>query len=173
MPNPCDQAEGLRRILMPVKPNAICNLSVNLKQGKGQLLHSLIQDMHKQQIHFIDTSIGGHQELPLALLNYHHFIMKLTHTPESIKQTFGIIKLFSNSTENRVFGMIVSAQNEAAAQTIYRNLKQASKRFTHIQLELIGFSTLDNNWVSPMLKSMVPAQMKKTIFTTPFGAATN
>jgi MinD-like ATPase involved in chromosome partitioning or flagellar assembly len=129
--------------------------------------------MQEKQIHFIDASIGGNQELPLALLNYHDFIMKLTNTPESIRQTFGIIKLLSKSAENRVFGMIVSAQNEIAAQTIYRNLKQASKRFSHIQLELIGFSTLNNNWVSPIFLSIVPAQIKKTIFITPFGVATN
>ncbi|MBU3621881.1 hypothetical protein [Polynucleobacter sp. CS-Odin-A6] len=129
--------------------------------------------MEKQQIYFIDASIEGHHELPLALLNYDHFIMKLTNNPISIKQTFGIIKLLSKSAENRVFGMIVSAQNEIAAQTIYRNLKQASKGFSHIHLELIGFSTLSNNWVSPILLNMMPAQIKKTTFTTPFGVATN
>jgi MinD-like ATPase involved in chromosome partitioning or flagellar assembly len=99
--------------------------------------------------------------------------MKLTNTPESIRETFGIIKLLSKSAENRVFGMIVSAQNEIAAQTIYRNLKQASKRFSHIHLELIGFSTLNNNWVSPILLNMMPAHIKKTTFTTPFGVTTN
>lgn len=173
MLNSRDQAEGLRRILMSAKLSAINDLGLDLQQGKGQFLHTLIEDMERRHVEFIDTSIGNAQELPLALLNCHDFVLKLSYRPESIKQAFGIIKLLSKSAEKRVFGIIISAQDQSTAHTIFRNIKQASKGFPHIRLEMIGFSTLSSNWVNPVLPIALTTHTNETFFTTPYGVATN
>ncbi|QWD17254.1 MinD/ParA family protein [Polynucleobacter paneuropaeus] len=173
MLNPRDQAEGLRRILMPTKACPIKALSTKLAQGKGQLLQDLTMDIGGRNIHFIDMSLDRAQELPLELLNQHEIVLKLAQSSESIKRAFGIIKLLAKSPENRVFGIIVSAQNAETAKTVFRNLKHASRTFSQIQLEIIGFSTLSNNWVSPVVFDSYPA-MTQTItrdplFTPQFG----
>jgi MinD-like ATPase involved in chromosome partitioning or flagellar assembly len=172
MLNPRDQAEGLRRILMPTKACPIKTLSAKLAQGKGHLLQELVKDIHGRNIHFIDTSLDQSQDLPLALLNQHEIVLKLAQSSESIKRAFGIIKLLAKSPENRVFGIIVSAQNAETANTVFRNLKNASRHFSQIQLELIGFSTLSNNWVSPVTMNnpiSSPITTRNPIFTPQFG----
>ena len=172
MLNPRDQAEGLRRILMPSKDCPIKNLSTELAQGKGHLLQDLVKDIHRHNIHFIDISLDQSQDLPLALLNQHEIVLKLAQSSESIKRAFGIIKLLAKSPENRVFGIIVSAQNAETANTVFRNLKSASRHFSQIQLELIGFSTLSNNWVSPVMMDSpisLPITTRNPIFTPQFG----
>jgi hypothetical protein len=168
MLKPQDQAEGLRRILMPEKPSAMTIVEFNLQQSKGQFLQNLIPEFKNLGIKFVDTSLAGHQEHSLALLNHPEIALKLKHSANSIKQAFHIIKLLSKSSENRVFGMIVCAQDQITAQTVFRNIKQASKQFLHIQLELIGFSTLDSNWVSPVTFNSVPTQKNDTKTTTLF-----
>lgn len=168
MLNPRDQAEGLRRILKPHQQSAINVLELELRQSKGQFLQNLLVDLKSLEVEFLDTSVGAHQEYPLALLNHHEFVLKLKHSSDSIKQAFNIIKLLSKSSENRVFGLIVSAQDQATAQTVFRNIKQASKQFLQIHLELIGFSTLESNWVCPVLLNSAPIQSKDTNLTTQF-----
>lgn len=173
MLNPRDQAEGLRRILMPTKICPIKAISAQLAQGKGQLLQDLTKDIGKRDIRFIDMSLDHAQELPLALLNQHEIVLKLAQSQESIKRAFGIIKLLGKSPESRVFGIIISAQNAETAKTVFRNLKHASRTFSQIQIELIGFSTLNNNWVSPVIIDSSPALTKMItkdpIFTPQFG----
>lgn len=175
MLNPRDQAEGLRRILMPTKACAIKSLSASLARGKGYLLPDLVKEIDRSNIHFIDMSLDHAQELPLALLNQHQIVLKLAQSSESIKRAFGIIKLLAKSPENRVFGIIVSAQNPDTAKTVFRNLKHASRTFSQIQLELIGFSTLGNNWVSSVFidSSLALTKMitRDPIFTPQFGIA--
>lgn len=175
MLKPQDQAEGLRRILMPTKSCAVSDLGAWLTQGKGQLLRDLVDEIQDRKIHFIDLSLEQTQDLPLALLNQYEIVLKLTQTSESIKRAFGIIKLLGKSPENRVFGIIVSAQNEEVAKTVFRNLKQVSRSLSQIQLELIGFSTLSNNWVSPAVMATPPALtqifVKDPIYTSQFAIA--
>jgi MinD-like ATPase involved in chromosome partitioning or flagellar assembly len=153
MLNPRDQAEGLRRILMPSKACPIKTLSAKLAQGKGHLLQDLVDEIQDRKIHFIDISPEQAQELPLVLLNQYEIVLKLAQSSESIKRAFGIIKLLGKSPENRVFGIIVSAQNAEAARTVFRNLKHASRSFSQIHLELIGFSTLSSTWICPVIDS--------------------
>jgi MinD-like ATPase involved in chromosome partitioning or flagellar assembly len=174
MLNPRDQAEGLRRILMPTKACPIKTLSAKLAQGKGHLLQELVKDIHGRNIHFIDMSLDQPQDLPLALLNQHEIVLKLAQSSGSIKRAFGIIKLLAKSPENRVFGIIVSAQNGETANTVFRNLRHASRHFSQIQLEIIGFSTLSNNWVCPVvIASPTSSQIitRNPIFTPQFGIA--
>jgi MinD-like ATPase involved in chromosome partitioning or flagellar assembly len=175
MLKPQDQAEGLRRIMMPAKSCAIADLGAWLTQGKGQLLRDLADEIQDRKIHFIDLSLEQTQDLPLALLNQHEIVLKLTQTSESIKKAFGIIKLLGKSPENRVFGIIVSSQNDEAAKTLFRNLKQVSRSLSQIQLELIGFSTLSDNWVSPAVMATPPASprifVKDPIYTSQFAIA--
>jgi hypothetical protein len=175
MLNPRDQAEGLRRILMPTKACAIKSLGARLAQGKGYLLPDLVKEIDSSNIHFIDMSLDQAQELPLALLNQHQIVLKLAQSSESIKRAFGIIKLLAKSPENRVFGIIVSAQNPETAKTVFRNLKHASRAFSQIQLEIMGFSTLSNSWVSPVVMDSSPVVTRMItrdpIFTTQFGIA--
>ncbi|MBU3603363.1 hypothetical protein [Polynucleobacter sp. AP-Kaivos-20-H2] len=157
---------------MPAKVSPIKTLSTGLAQGKGHLLQDLVKDIHRHNIHFIDTSLDQSQDLPLALLNQHEIVLKLAQSSESIKRAFGIIKLLAKSPENRVFGIIVSAQNAETANTVFRNLKNASRHFSQIQLELIGFSTLSNNWVSPVTMNnpiSSPITTRNPIFTPQFG----
>ncbi|QWD10186.1 MinD/ParA family protein [Polynucleobacter paneuropaeus] len=175
MLNPRDQAEGLRRILMPAKACPIKTLSARLAQGKGHLLQDLVKDIHGRNIHFIDMSLDQVQELPLALLNEHEVVIKLAQSSGSIKQAFGIIKLLAKSPENRTFGIIVSAQNAETAKTVFRNIKHASRPFSQIRLEFIGFSTLSTNWVSPVIMDPPLASTqtiaRDPIFTPQFGIA--
>jgi len=175
MLNPRDQAEGLRRILMPTKACPIKTLSTRLSQGKGYFLQDLLKDIQGRNIHFIDMSLDEAQELPLALLNEHQVVIKLAQSSDSIKQAFGIIKLLAKSPENRIFGIIVSAQNAETANTVFRNIKHASRAFSQIRLEFIGFSTLNTNWVSPVIMDPSPAPTKMItrdpIFTPQFGIA--
>jgi MinD-like ATPase involved in chromosome partitioning or flagellar assembly len=108
-------------------------------------------------------------------LNQHEIVLKLAQSSESIKRAFGIIKLLAKSPENRVFGIIVSAQNPETAKTVFRNLKHASRAFSQIQLEIMGFSTLSNSWVSPVVMDSSPVVTRMItrdpIFTTQFGIA--
>jgi MinD-like ATPase involved in chromosome partitioning or flagellar assembly len=175
MLNPCDQAEGLRRILMPTRASAIKSFSASLARGKGYLLPDLVKEIDKSNIHFIDMSLDHTQELSLALLNQHEIVLKLAQSSESIKRAFGIIKLLAKSPENRIFGIIVSAQNAETAKTVFRNMKHASRDFSQIQLEFIGFSTLSTNWVSPAIMDPSPASptmiTREPIFTPQFGIA--
>jgi len=175
MLNPRDQAEGLRRILMPTKACPIKTLNTRLAQGKGYFLQDLLKDIQGRNIHFIDMSLDEAQELPLALLNEHQVVIKLAQSSDSIKQAFGIIKLLAKSPENRIFGIIVSAQNAETANTVFRNIKHASRAFSQIRLEFIGFSTLNTNWVSPVIMdpSLAPTKMttRDPIFTPQFGIA--
>ena len=175
MLNPLDQAEGLRRILMPTKACPIKTLSTKLAQGKGDFLQDLVKDIHGSNIHFIDMSLDQTQELPLALLNEHQVVIKLAQSSDSIKQAFGIIKLLAKSPENRIFGIIVSAHNAETAKTVFRNMKHASRAFSQIRLEFIGFSTLSTNWVSPVIMDPSPATptmiTREPIFTPQFGIA--
>jgi MinD-like ATPase involved in chromosome partitioning or flagellar assembly len=175
MLNQRDQAEGLRRILMPAKACPIKTLSIRLAKGKGYFLQDLVKDIHGCNIHFIDISLDQAQELPLALLNEYQVVIKLAQSSDSIKQAFGIIKLLAKSPENRIFGIIVSAQNAETAKTVFRNIKHASRAFLQIRLEFIGFSTLNTNWVSPVIMdhSLAPTMMitRDPIFTPQFGIA--
>jgi MinD-like ATPase involved in chromosome partitioning or flagellar assembly len=119
-------------------------------------------------------SLDQTQDLPLALLNQHEIVLKLVQSSDSIKRAFGVIKLLAKSPENRVFGIIVSAQNAETANTVFRNLKHASRHFSQIQLEIIGFSTLSNNWVSPVViasPTSSPIITRNPIFTSQFGIA--
>lgn len=175
MHNPQDQAEGLRRILIPAKACAVSDLGAWLAKGKGQVLRDLVQEIQARRIRFIDVGLEQTEDLPLALLNQHEIVLKLTQTSESIKRAFGIIKLLGKSPENRVFGIIVSAQNAEAASTVFRNLKYVSRSLSQIQVELIGFSTLSNDWVSPVV-SATPLDsplifVKDPIFTPQFAIA--
>jgi MinD-like ATPase involved in chromosome partitioning or flagellar assembly len=175
MLNPRDQAEGLRRILMPAKTCPIRALGARLAQGKGYFLQDLVKDIHRYNIHFIDMNSDKAQELPLALLNKQEVVIKLAQSSDSIKQAFGIIKLLAKSPENRIFGIIVCAQNAETAKTVFGNIKHASRAFTQIRLEFIGFSTLNTNWVSPVImdSALAPTKMitRDPIFTPQFGIA--
>jgi MinD-like ATPase involved in chromosome partitioning or flagellar assembly len=175
MLNPLDQAEGLRRILMPTKACPINNLHSGLAQGKGRLLPDLVKDIRERNIYFIDMSLEYVQELPLALLNQHEIVLKFAQNSESIKRAFGIIKLLGKSPENRVFGIIVSAQNLESAKIVFRNLEHVSRTFSQIRLELMGFSTLGNNWVSPVATdsahTATPLMTRDPIFTAQFSMA--
>jgi len=175
MLNPRDQAEGLRRILMPTKACAIKSLGTRLAQGKGYLLPDLVKEIDRNNIHFIDMSLEHVQELPLALLNQHEIVIKFTQNSESIKRAFGIIKLLGKSPENRVFGIIVSTQNLESAKIVFRNLVHVSRAFSQIRLELMGFSTLGNNWVSPVATELAhtskPMMTRDPILTAQFSMA--
>jgi flagellar biosynthesis protein FlhG len=90
------------------------------------------------EIILVDAALNSNDVLPLQALNEGEIIIKLTRHPESIKESYGLIKKIYNQLGSRSFGIIVDNASDVQAQAIFGNISDVARRFMRIELEYFG-----------------------------------
>ena len=73
--------------------------------------------------------------------------MYINQSSNSIKEAFGIIKNLAKTTVRHEIGLLISTQNHALAQTIYRNLVEATSSFKEISMVNLGYLGVGNTYI--------------------------
>jgi flagellar biosynthesis protein FlhG len=90
------------------------------------------------EIILVDAALNSNDVLPLKALNEGEIIIKLTRHPESIKESYSLIKKIYNQLGSRPFGIIVDNASDIQAQAIFGNISVVARRFMQIELEYFG-----------------------------------
>ena len=90
------------------------------------------------EIVLVDAALNSDDVLPLQALNEGEIIIKLTRRPESIKESYALIKKIYNQLGSRPFGIIVDNASDIQAQAIFGNISDVARRFMQIELEYFG-----------------------------------
>jgi flagellar biosynthesis protein FlhG len=90
------------------------------------------------EIILVDAALNTDDVLPIQALNEGEIIIKLSRHPESIKESYTLIKKIYNQLGSRSFGIIVDNASEVQARSIFSNISDVAKRFMQIELEYFG-----------------------------------
>ena len=103
-----------------------------------QLNKIFIGITQQYEIVLVDAALNSDDVLPLQALNEGEIIIKLTRRPESIKESYALIKKIYNQLGSRPFGIIVDNASDIQAQAIFGNISDVARRFMRIELEYFG-----------------------------------
>lgn len=103
-----------------------------------QLNHIFCKLAQEYEIVLVDAGLNSDDLLPLQAFNEGEIIIKLNRHPQSIKDSYALIKKIYNQLGSRSFGIIVDNATDAQARTIYSNIADAARRFMQIELEYFG-----------------------------------
>jgi flagellar biosynthesis protein FlhG len=90
------------------------------------------------EIILVDAALNTDDVLPILALNEGEIIIKLTRHPQSIKESYALIKRVYNQLGSRSFGIIVDNASDIQAQAIFSNISDVAMRFMRIELEYFG-----------------------------------
>ena len=96
-------------------------------------------------VHLLDSSSKG---APLDILNASRIVLHINQSSESIKAAYGIIKLLSQSSDERELGFLIQASSATKSQTIFHNIKMAANAFHHIHPTYLGCLVSGNTYIS-------------------------
>jgi flagellar biosynthesis protein FlhG len=103
-----------------------------------QLNVIFIELVQQYEIVLVDAALNSSHLLPLKTLNEGEIIINLTRHPESIKESYALIKKIYNQLGRRAFGIIVDNASEPQGRAIFGNISDVARRFMQIELEYFG-----------------------------------
>lgn len=114
-------------------------LNTPLDSILSEQLNKIFVGLSQQyEIVLVDAALNSNDVLPLQALNEGEIIIKLTRHPESIKESYALIKKIYNQLGSRPFGIIVDNASDIQAQSIFGNISDVARRFMQIELEYFG-----------------------------------
>jgi len=148
-----DQATGLRRLMGydgDVGSTHSPNLETLLNPIDGIGFAELMKRLNKYEIPFLDLTYAPIKKAPLDIVSEDKIVLYINQSSSSIKEAFGIIKHLDKTTINHEIGLLISTQNHALAETIYRNLADAASNFNEITLVKLGYLGIGNTYIETL-----------------------
>ena len=145
-----DQAYGLRCLMRGdseanSEPNPNLESLLNPIDGIG--FAELMKRLDAHRIPFLDLTHTPIKKAPLDIISEDKIVMYINQSSNSIKEAFGIIKNLAKTTARHEIGLLISTQNHALAQTIYRNLVEATSSFKEISMVNLGYLGVGNTYI--------------------------
>ena len=148
-----DQASGLRR-LMGCENEASSvpgpNLETLLNPIDGIGFTEFMKRLNSNRIPFLDLTHTTINKAPLDIVSEDKIVMYINQSANSVKESYGIIKHLAKTTINHEIGLLISTQNHALAETIYRNLTDAASNFNEITLVKLGYLGIGNTYIETL-----------------------
>jgi len=114
-------------------------LSTPLDGILSEQLNRIFMGIAQQyEIVLVDAALNSDDVLPLQALNEGEIIIKFTRHPDSIKESYSLIKKIYNQLGSRSFGIIVDNASDVQARSIFGNISDVARRFMQIELEYFG-----------------------------------
>jgi len=146
-----DQASGLRSLMcfgQPTTSMTSTSLKDLLSKVDGLSIASFEKALEKLKTPIVNLLDSNSKMVSLDILNASKIVLHINQSPESIKAAYGVVKLISQSQEDRELGFLVQAVSETKAQTIFHNIKMAANAFHHIRPTYLGCLISGNTYIS-------------------------
>ena len=144
-----DQASGLRHLmcLQTVDNRISKSLMELLSDLDGLGIDSLQRKLNELKVPVIKLLDNYTHKAPLDLLNFNKIVLYMNETSESIKAAYVVVKLLSQSEENRELGFLIQANCPNKSKKIFQNITMAANSFQQIHPTYLGCLISGNTYI--------------------------